>query len=730
MVTTSNGYVSEQTLIREWIEGEEIVLDNIPIRVEGGVGYQLGNAFGRKQQQGEPGPDDHPFNSTHTQRTWVSGQLVRDLQEDADVGKYWKGHAWTQTRGALTHALKVNRIPLPDSAPLGPVYPLDRMGDVFFYAIGWVDARIYGFAPETGTLYEPGDVIRQVEGLVTNVGVTYRVTDRSDPTDVATWMYIPTTKGYTRMGEDFDTIDVADLGPTVAFAVNEEKLYRLSVTGQVWFATAHDDDWEYVGTLNDGSEPRNMWPDYDDDANRIVAVASSSGMWMLDHDNGILWATDMTYPEHVYQGYGAAAWRGDSYVSAGVGVHRKTGTLVTAAGLDNGDGLPAPYAGGVIVDLEPSYNVLVAAVASEPPPEIATYAQPTELHIHREAFGTGQGLPTPLVTAGEHEHPLDFGVDNRLGAIYVWNGTGWSEVYTWNRAPTRVVITMVRNPTRQDRYQHLFWGDVDGGAYFVRLPSTYYNPIESPTLPLDRLSDLEESRVDWNMPDTPKVAKQLNIKAINLWHKLVPDQVEPAYLNRIQVICHWIDLDGREHTSEDPDILLGPGPYPFSDGVRPLPYLELRATRAEDNSRRTAPIGWEAYKNTGTLLPTGLPHEAIWLSYRFIGDPRSDYTGGVIQWRTLVSRKWTRPHRIFTFRIDAQTAVKGMSESDVMRFIDRVTLKVGGVPLVSGDEFHIVDVTRVDGFNDPGLSPRGGRTISCMEFVDETYEDALGGPES
>jgi hypothetical protein len=720
-------YAPDAVLIREWIEGEEIVLDNVPIRVEGGVGYQLANAFGRKQQQGEPGPDDHMFNSTHTQRTWVSGQLVRDLQEDADVGKYWRGHAWTQTRGAMGHALKVVKIPLPDSAPIGPCYPLDKINDVFFYAIGWDEARIYAFVPETGTLTEPGDTIRQVQGLVTNVGVSFRVAGAT-PNLSDTQMYIPTTSGYTRMGEDFDTIDVVDWA-TVAFALNEDKIYRLSATGQVWFATRHDDDWQFVGILNDGSEARNMWQDYDDDANRVIAVSSSSGMWMLDHDNGILWPTDLTFPEHAYQGYGGAAWRGDTYVSVGVGVHRKVGSLITAAGLDNGDGLPAPYAGGLIVDLEPSYNLLVAALASEPPPEIPTYTTPAVAHIHHEESGIGQGLPLPLVTAGTHFHydPV-IGIDARIGAIYVWNGTGWSEVSTWNRAPTRVVVTMVRNPTQTDRHQHLFWGDVDGGAYYVRIPSTYYNPIESPNLPLDRLSDLEESRIDWNMPDTPKLAKQLNIKPVHLWHKLSPDQIEPAFLNRIQVICHWIDLDGLEHTSEDPDVLSGPGPYPFSDGVAPLPYLELRAEVETDNSRRAAPIGWERYKNTGVLLPTGLPHEAIWLSYRFIGDERSDYTGGVIQWRTIVARKWTRPHRIYTFRIDAQTAIKGMSESDVLKFIDDITLKVGGVPMVTGDEFRIVDVTRIDGFNDPGLSPRGGRTISCMSFVDESYEDLIAGP--
>ena len=44
---------------------------------------------------------------------------------------------------------------------------------------------------------------------------------------------------------------------------------------------------------------------------------------MLDADNGMLFETDLTFPEHAYQGSGACAWRADTYLSVGVGIHRK-----------------------------------------------------------------------------------------------------------------------------------------------------------------------------------------------------------------------------------------------------------------------------------------------------------------------------------------------------------------------------------------------------------------------
>jgi hypothetical protein len=714
----------DETLIREWIEGEQIVLDNVPLRVAGGVSYQLSNTYGRKQQQGEPGPDDHQFNSTHTQRTWVSGQLVRDLQENADVGKYWRGHAWTQTRGALGHALRVWKIPLPPGAPSGPVTPLGRMDDEMLWAVGLLDGRIYRGIEETHTMDDPDVGPIQFHGTVMNTAQTFRVVaDGDDIPNV--WMYIPTTAGYTRLSPAFEVAYCPETYQfaTVGFALNENKIYRLSVSGQVWFTTDHDDVWTLVGAVSDGSEPRQIYQTYDDDNNRTVGISTSSGLWLLDHDNRMLMNTDLTFPEHVWQGYGATNWRGDDFISVGIGIHRKVGTLVTPAGLDDADGLPPPFADGLIVDLAPSYNLLIAALAGE---EIGE-AEP--LFADHEAFHLSQGLPYPIVGKGTNARVLG---NNRMGAIYCWNGFGWAELATFNRPPTRAMVTMVRNAETRQRHQHLFWGDTDGGAYTIHIPSTYYNPIQSPNLPLDRTSDLEESRIDWGFPDVPKIAKQINIKPINLWHQ--PGGANtPVYFNEIDLVCHWIDLFGTEHSSlENPDPT---GPWPFSDGTRLLNTLTLAARDFRGNVRRAYPIGWERYRNTGVLLATGLPHEAIWMSYRFRGDVDAetehrevyDRTGGVIQWRTIIGRKWMRPNRIWTFTIDATAGLKGLSEQAVLDFLDSVCLKKGGVPLVTGDQFYIVDVTRLEGTGDPGLSPRGTRMVTCLEFTDITYENPPGG---
>lgn len=708
--------------------GDEVVLDNVPLKVERTIGYQLNNVYARANRQGEPGPDDHTFDTTNTQRNWLAGCLVRESQEAADIGKFWDSFAWTQTRGALGQPLKVTKLTLPDDAPVGPCVPLGRLEDAVYWAVGWRDGWILQQDPGTDSLIHPDTEVRAFQGLVTNRGEAYRLPGATvdDPEE---WLYVPTTDGYTRIqGGTFDTIDVIDMA-TVAFSLNQNKLYRLTAQGEVFFCIAHDDDWTRVGVVNDGSEARQLYRTFDDDGNRTPGVSTSSGLWLLDHDNEILWDTDLTFPEHVYQGYGACNWRGDDFISVGIGIHRKVGSLVTPAGLDDDDGLPAPFAGGLIVDLAPSYNLLVAALASEPPPEVVSYTPPPDVELVQATLQQLAGLPAPLVSSAVRyiANPEVFLPDDRVGAIYVYNGIGWAKMFQWNRAPTRVMVTMMRNPDRLDRSQHLVFGDIDGGAYDIRIPSTYYNPLESPSLKLERTGYLEESRIDWNVPDVPKIAKQINIRPDKLYQELVAGGT--PYFNRIQVVCRWVDVNGLEHSSEDADVLSGPGPYPFSDGDQPLPYLELRADVPEENMRRSSPIGWERYRNTGKLLATGLPHEAIWFSYRWVGDPRSDYAGAVIKWRTIVARKWMRPTRIFTLNVNLQRANKGYSETEMADFLDSVCLKHGGVPFVVGDKFTIVDVSSLNGGFEAGMSPRGNRTLTCIDFRDYTYELPLDAPD-
>lgn len=743
------GRPNDLEVIHQWAKGDEIVLDNVPMHVEGGIGYQLTNVYPRPERSGEPQPADHPYNATHTQRTWVQGQLRRDLIEPADVGVYWDGLAWTFTRGKLGARLKVVKIPEPVGWPGGMVTPHKRVGHNMIYTAGNINGKIYEYRAVDGQLHNPGgggEVI--FFGTVKNKGVVFR-TEGTVPSTIDSWLYIPTTAGYTRMSTATNEVKYAPDAhaiDTVGMAIHENKLYRLLSTGVVESIIHHDDDWLPIATIPDGSEPRNIYETYDDDGNRVIGVTTSSGLFLLDHDNGILWMTDLRYPEHAYQGYAAVQWRADDWISVGVGIHRRVGGLVTPEGLDNYDGLPESLAGGFICDGCASYNWLVMAVAGTiNPGEINEFPPP-----EGEKVGVTEGLPYPIVIGGPGSTNL-IGT-NRMGALFAWNGMGWGKLHQWNRPPTRVEVTMIMNATREERQQHLFFGDYDGGAYLIQIPSDYYNPLFSPGLPLEREWTLEESRIDWNAPDTPKLAKQLNFKVDHLWHQMKDPAGQPhPYYNEIDVVLNWRDLDGITHTSEDAEVLGGPGPYPFIDqNNTPTGRLTLAVIPEHDaantpwlsNSRRSNTVGWEWYGSSlgvRELLATGLPHESIWLTYYGKNDVRAGnpnfpdeinrapqpLTTGLLEWRTIIVRKWMRPNRVWTFVIDAATAIKGESQEDVLAILDGICLKVGGVPLVIGDRMYIVDVTRLDGANETGLSPQAKRTITCLEFTDVTYEDSI-----
>lgn len=738
-------------LEQKWEAGVQIRLNNVPMEIRGGIGYQLTNVYPRPERQGEPGPADHPFNATHTQRTWVSGQLHRDLQEAADIGVYWNALAWIQNRGKLGAALKVRTIPLPPDdlgKPSTPrmVVPHKRLGDNFIFTVGDVNGYIYEYVAATRSLQNPdrGDPVR-FRGSITNKGVTFQAPNATDDS-VERWLYLPSITGYTRINDQYEVVHAPDPVDVyvVGMAIHQNKLYRLTAAGQVQTLIRHDDQWAGVdgevggilALVPDGSEPRNIFETFDDDGNRVIGVSTSTGLFLLDHDNGILWQTDLQYPEHAYQGLGACRWRADDWISVGVGVHRRVGNLVTPEGLDNYDGLPDPFAAGFIVDLAPSYNWLLAAVAG-------FYGQdPSDIPV-TQAHEVSTNLPAPIVGIG---HSANFLNVNRMGAIFAWNGLGWGKIAEWNHPPTRVEVGMIKDTSRGDLEQYCFFGDFAGGCFVIEIPSSYYNPLISPVLPLERTWYLEEGRLDWDTADTPKIAKQFNCKVDRLFDtmNLGPGPDTHDYFNEIRVICHWQDLDGIYHRSDDiNDPISGPtpytpGPWAFVDDTRdhnPIPYLTLNAPDKYGNSRQTFSIGWEMYTQDKVKLATGLPHLEIWMEYEGHNDLRAEQEGrevnelttGILEWRTIIGRKWMRPNRVFTFEIDVEASLKGQSEEDLLGFLDACCLKVGGVPLVVNDKFYIVDVTRLDGANEAGLSPRGTRTITCLEFTDITYEDSVPG---
>src|SRR5215213_11616659 len=79
----------------------EVLINNVRFRINGSIGWELTNSYGRKVQFGDPGPDDHPLNSTITQNSWVGGIGTKKYKGDESRNNSWFSTMWTQTENTL-----------------------------------------------------------------------------------------------------------------------------------------------------------------------------------------------------------------------------------------------------------------------------------------------------------------------------------------------------------------------------------------------------------------------------------------------------------------------------------------------------------------------------------------------------------------------------------------------------------------------------------------------------
>ena len=332
--------------------------------------------------------------------------------------------------------------------------------------------------------------------------------------------------------------------------------------------------------------------------------------------------------------------------------------------------------------------MLVAAIAGEL--KDASGIPP----ITEAVYGLTPGHPVPADRQGG-DRPTFLGT-NRMGAIYP--GTGWAGASsTPGTARRRGWWSPSPGQRRAKSYQHCFFGDVADGAFAVHLPITYYNPMESRTCPLARPpSTSRESRIDWNTPDVPEGGQATQHQGRS------PLATSPVRLGAPDLLTtrSRSSATGATWTGSTTPARTGRHQRSRSLPLRhcraepePVETLSLPPRRAWDSASTpgAASIGWERYR-TGTgrsAAPRGCRMSRSGSRYRWRNDGhdrvpqlmptiRSGYAGAVIEWRTIIARKWMRPTRIWTFQIDAATAIKGVSEQRALDILDRICLKKGG----------------------------------------------------
>jgi hypothetical protein len=457
------------------VEYGEVVLNNVPLRVLGPVGYGMGNAYGNKTRQGDPGPDDHPVDNTISVTTHTGGMGTLRYRGDESRGNYWFSDLWTLTQDTLALNIATEQIVVTGTEQ-DLVIPHDKIGGFQWISFGdeikrWIEADL--------DVDDPGGGADTFGASPVAPGVTW-----GDDT-TAKKMYVPCGSSYRTWDGAAEAAGTGGEG-AISFAVWQSKLFKLGSDGVVK-VTTDGTTWTIKGTVPEEYTPEKLWLFYDKQNREVLHVSTSGKQYALDYENAYLVPTDFKYPDGPDQGKGATVHRTDGYVSVGLGIHRNTNGLIQAVGLDGRDGVPAEYDDGSFVDLASSYNLLMGLVRGAEE-EIVEIEETSDLE---------SGPPYGHFYSQTR---------NNFAMLVGHNGFGWYKMWEGVGTPTNLAVS-----SSNDVYR-VFIG-TRGALYTQPLPTGYYNPLfPGHNFPLERYGRHYTPYYDWGFVDTPKILKKFELK--------------------------------------------------------------------------------------------------------------------------------------------------------------------------------------------------------------------------
>ena len=323
-----------------------------------------------KQVFGDQNKDTHPFTSVITWTDWSGGTgLWRTNGRDQDLARYWHSLLDTSIPG---------RVVLPAQAELaanpsvtGSIDVIVERDDSLLVALGGgTSVRAYSVSGNSwgGQLGLLDD--KATDGLQLTTGdassTEYAVFAHHDSGGSGWSHYNGST--FTALTTDAKYLTVWD-----------NKLWGIDDTGSIWYvsldSTLPTTNGEEI-TVGKLHKPAgwvaNMFvgPTPGGDA---IYVAGQDGLYVFDVDHATFHPTAVQFPRHQKGGLGACTWRGDIYISAGLGVYRYTpGASIFAVGPDADQGMASNMRGD-IERLIPTHNFLFALINGSSVRPLMTY---------------------------------------------------------------------------------------------------------------------------------------------------------------------------------------------------------------------------------------------------------------------------------------------------------------------------------------------------------------------
>ena len=403
---------------------DEVILGGTAFKcVNSQVNVQELGTFERKITIGDYTKDSQNLLSTWIISDLSGGHGISDHITDATVNRYRYATLDVSRPNMWTKRLLVST----ETGTAGAFWPLGDLlysGNVEMYGAFGTDLHIWTESTDTWT-----DTTSNLAAAPVNNGVAFAGTGTLR-------LFIPLgATGYdTYTGAAHASVAASGSTPAAKeFVILSKMLVCLDTSNQLWWTT-DGTAWTSFGADGkvDTSLTAYRLDTYRDGMdNPTLVISTNGGVWTFDPAGPTLYQQDLQYPMHPDQGLAATVWRGNYYVSVGMGIHdwnSGSGTI-SAMGLDRDDGLPYLYSfNSKIVDLFGSYNDLYALV---------------------------QGSTA----------------DSIYPSVHRWTGFGWHAV--WEASGT---ATVTRLYVSQARSTYRLWFGGGNNSYTSILPRSYTNP--------------------------------------------------------------------------------------------------------------------------------------------------------------------------------------------------------------------------------------------------------------
>jgi hypothetical protein len=397
--------------------------------------------------------------------------------------------------------------------------------------------------------------------------------------------------------------------------------------------------------------------------NPALMVITDGSTFKLDFANSMLHVDDLDFPRHPHQGRAAVNHKGELFVSVGTGIHRYDNNTISAMGLDSRDGLPPEFR-GFIKDMISTYNGLYALVQGE---TIAP-TQPNQTATMNLGGGDDQMYMSQYQT-------------NNLLMIY--NGFGWH--YRWHgsgTAPTNVSIS-----NAQGTYT-LWWG-ANGNLYRQEMQRIYFNPGDLSTrgYKFAKRGEHISSWNDYNWVDQPKIMKAIEVKTIGMTEG-----------SRVDV---YFKLDDDTHEWQLATSITESGKHRVWLGLD-QDHPDLREA--------------EPFKPDNRFY-RGVRHTQY--SLRFIVERNDDVaTSPVIEWHTVVARRWLRPQRTWRVQLNLTEKTKDWTVDNQYDHLVNLAALQEGVLFQHQDTENVVELIVMGYTEKSGKDQRRIVQVTLLESQD------------